>query len=170
MIDLMETAEDLFEKTRQDIREILKSDMLKNVKKFVYKEHEFGMEQEDIQEMLPNIQAINLGVLNEVVVKDKDGNEVTMTAEEYIKRNDAGFKNKAKEEVDLSFLNELLDKIQTFAEFVHFGSLEMAKAKYIPEPEPEPEEEPVELPESVNYPEEPEEEPEIEEEEEVIEE
>lgn len=155
-MNIIETVEDVFETTKRGIREILQSDMMENVAKYIFKvgdtEHEFGMEQEDINEMLPIIQAINLGVLDEVTVKDKEGNELTLTAEEYIQRNNEGFKKRAKEEVDLTFLNSILDEIETFTEFVYFGSLEMAKEHFITEPEIEEEvveeeiiEEPIEV-------------------------
>lgn len=134
-------VEDIFESTKRAIKEILQAGVLENIKKYIYKEHEFNFEHEDVLEMLQNLQEINLGLKDEVTVIDNEGNEITMTGTEYAKRNLAGFTNKAKEEMDLGVLEDIVDAIETFAEFVNFENLETAKEYYIPEPEIEVEEE-----------------------------
>lgn len=137
---MIDFVNDIFETTKQGIREILESDMLKNIKKFVYKETEYAMEQEDIAEMLKNLQGINLGIIDKVTVKDINGNEIEMNKDEYVQRNLVGFKNRTSEQFDLDFLNKIVDGIQTFTEFVNFKDLATAKAFYMPKVEEQPKE------------------------------
>jgi len=127
----MNAVDELFEKTKQGIREILKSDILKKIVVFTYKGVYYNFTDNDIHETLPKIQAINAGVLDEVPVYDKNGEEIMLSAEEYIARNQEGFKNKMKHEVDLDVLYKILDKIQNFTALANFGSFDMAKKYYL---------------------------------------
>ena len=124
-------ADELFESTKQAIKEILKTDLTKSLKKFTFKDNEFKFEQDDILKTLPNIQAINLGVIKQVTVNNVDGEPITMSAEEYVERNKQGFQNKIDKEMDFEIINEILDRIETFTALANFGSLEMAKDFYL---------------------------------------
>ena len=124
-------ADELFESTKQAIKEILKTDLTKSLKKFTFKDNEFKFEQDDILKTLPNIQAINLGVIKQVTVNNVDGEPITMSAEEYVERNKQGFQNKIDKEMDFEIINEILDRIETFTALTNFGSLEMAKDFYL---------------------------------------
>lgn len=127
----MSVADELFEQTKQGIREILQTGFLAKIRKFVYKDIEYKLTDETIADMLPKLQAINAGLLEEVVTYDVDGNEVVMTAEDYVYRNNEGFKNKMMNELDLEKLHTILDKVQTFTALANFGSFEMAKKFYL---------------------------------------
>ena len=139
--------DDLFELTKQGIREILQSDFLTKIRKYTFNDVEYKLTDDTVADMLPNLQAINAGLLDEVVTYDVDGNEVVMTAEEYVNRNNAGFKNKMKNEIDLAKLIKILNEIQTFTALANFGSFDMAKTFYLDAKKEEPKME-EELPEN----------------------
>lgn len=142
----MENINEIFETTKRGIKEILQNDHIKKISKFVYKENEYPMEQEDITEMLKYAQAINLGIIDKVTVKDIHGNEYEMDKDEYVQRNLVGLKQRTIEQLDLEKLNKIVDGIETFTEFVNFENLETAKEYFLPKPEvkeePKVEEEP----------------------------
>ena len=135
----MDETDLLFMRIKNDIFDILAKDTAEIVNKFTYKigevEHEFKFEHEETLEVLGNVQAINLGLVDTVTVTDVNGNRIEMNKDEYVARNSVGFKNKAKGYADLRELKDVLDKVETFAELVDFENLATAKAKYIVEGE-----------------------------------
>ena len=122
---------ELFEQTKKSVKEILHSDFANKIKKYIFDGIEYKFTDETVADMLPNLQAINAGMLDEVVAYDVDGNEILMSAEDYIKRNSEGFKNKIAHEIDLNKLLVILEEIQTFTALANFGSFDMAKTFYI---------------------------------------
>ena len=133
----MTVIDELFEQTKKGIKEILESDVLKKVRNFVYGEVTYKFEHDDIMKMLPKIQAINMGVIDEVIVHDVNGDIHTLPAKEYIERNHAGFMNKMQNELDLESLLGVLNSIQTFTALANFGSFDMAKKFYLEDKEEE---------------------------------
>ncbi len=131
--------DELFEQTKQGIREILQEGCLDKIKNFVHNGATYTFEHEDMMDMLPNLQAINLGLIDEVEVVDVDGEAQVLSVEEYLERNKAGFMNKVTNEMKLKHLETILDAIQTFTALANFGSFDMARTYFLETPVEEPE-------------------------------
>ena len=129
----------LFMRIKNDIFDILAKDTAEIVNKFTYTigevEHEFKLEHEDTLEVLENVQAINLGLVDTVTVTDVNGNQIEMNKDEYVARNVHGFKNKTNGYMELKQLKKVLDAIETFEGLAHFKDLATAKTEYIAEGE-----------------------------------
>lgn len=127
----MSVIDELFEETKQGIKEILQSDLAKKIRKYSYNGIDYKFTNETIADMLPNLQAINSGLITEVIVHDVDGNEFVMSAEDYVKRNNEGFINQMLHNIDFEKLIKILETIQTFTALANFGSFDMAKDFYL---------------------------------------
>ena len=132
---LEEKTERIFIETKQAIKETLESNVRALVETVKYKEAEYNFKPENMTEITRIVQGINAGLVDYVITKDVNGNEITLTADEYIERNKIGFDNKNTKKIELETLLEKLTNIETLAGFVNFANFEMAREYFLKEKE-----------------------------------